>query len=156
VIAADLGADKLEFAKGWGADATIDLATVGLAEGVKSLTAGRGADAIIDVVATPATLEASVEALGIGGRLAVVGYRPKGIFGEDWKFSVDGLLLNRGQLEIHGSRYVSHAEIRESLKLVQQRKIVPVISQTFPLEEAETAHEALRAQITTGRLALVL
>jgi propanol-preferring alcohol dehydrogenase len=156
VIAVDMGEDKLAFAKAWGADIVLDPRDGPLAAQIRKATDGRGADAVIDVVGTPRTLEDSIAGLGIGGRLAVVGFRPKGAFGEDWVFKVDGLMLNRGQLEIHGSRYVSHAEIRETLKLVAQGQIKPVVSRTYALEDAEAAHEALRGGNTLGRLAITL
>jgi D-arabinose 1-dehydrogenase-like Zn-dependent alcohol dehydrogenase len=156
VIAVDIGDDKLEFCRTWGADVVLDARSGFLPDIVRKATDGRGADAIVDVVATPRTLEESIAALAIGGRLAVVGFRPKGAFGEDWSFKVDGLLLNRGQLEIHGSRYVSHAEIRETLKLVQLGRMKPVVSKTYSLDEAEDAHSALREGRTLGRLAITI
>jgi D-arabinose 1-dehydrogenase-like Zn-dependent alcohol dehydrogenase len=154
VIAADLGMQKLSFTREWGADDVIDVQSGPIDEQVRQLTHGAGVDAVIDVVATRQTMEASIRALGIGGRLAMVGFRPKGMFGEDWDFSVDGILLNRGELEIHGSRYVSHDEIGQTLRLVQNKRIQAVVSRTFTLEQAEVAHEALRSGDTLGRLAI--
>ena len=71
-------------------------------------------------------------------------------------FRVDpGLVLTR-MLEIHGSRYVSLAEIGQTLELLRQRRIKAIVSRTFPLEGAEEAHELLRRNALVGRAALLL
>jgi D-arabinose 1-dehydrogenase-like Zn-dependent alcohol dehydrogenase len=59
-------------------------------------------------------------------------------------------------LEIHGSRYVTLTEIQQTLELLRQGRIRPVISRTFPLERAEEAHELLRQNALVGRAALLL
>jgi D-arabinose 1-dehydrogenase-like Zn-dependent alcohol dehydrogenase len=59
-------------------------------------------------------------------------------------------------LEIHGSRYVTLAEIQQTLELLRQRRIRAVVSRTFPLEGAEEAHELLRRNALVGRAALML
>jgi len=71
-------------------------------------------------------------------------------------FRVDPLAVLSKGLEIHGSRYVSLAELIDAVKLVQQGKIKPVVTKTFPLEEAETAHQMILANRITGRAALVI
>jgi D-arabinose 1-dehydrogenase-like Zn-dependent alcohol dehydrogenase len=64
--------------------------------------------------------------------------------------------MNSGGLEIHGSRYVSLAEIEQTLQLLQQRKISAVVSRTFRLEEAQQAHDLLKANGALGRVAIVM
>jgi D-arabinose 1-dehydrogenase-like Zn-dependent alcohol dehydrogenase len=58
-------------------------------------------------------------------------------------------------LEIHGSRYVSLAEIQQTLELLRQRRIRAIVTRTLPLEGAEDAHELLRKNAVVGRAALV-
>jgi NADPH:quinone reductase-like Zn-dependent oxidoreductase len=48
------------------------------------------------------------------------------------------------------------AELIDAVKLVQQGKIKPIVTRTFPLEEAETAHQMILANKITGRAALVI
>lgn len=62
----------------------------------------------------------------------------------------------RKMLEIHGSRYVSLAEMAQTLELLRQRRLRAIITRTFPLEEAETAHQLNRENALVGRAALVL
>lgn len=156
VLAADIGEDKLALAEKWGADEVIDARRGELAQLVKTLTDGRGADAVIDVVGTRQTLEAGLKALAVAGRLVIIGTKPKAVYKDDPSFMVDPLdFLHRG-LEMHSSRYVTAAEIARTLELVRQKRIKPVITQTFPLEKVEEAHELIRHNATTGRLALVI
>jgi D-arabinose 1-dehydrogenase-like Zn-dependent alcohol dehydrogenase len=48
------------------------------------------------------------------------------------------------------------AELIDAVKLVEQGKIKPVVTRTFPLEEAETAHQEILANKITGRAALII
>jgi propanol-preferring alcohol dehydrogenase len=156
VLAADIGDDKLALAKTWGADEVIDARRGELAKQVKALTDGKGADAVIDIVGNRQSLEAGIKALAVGGRLVIIGAKPKSVYQDDPSFMLDpGDFLHRG-LELHSSRYVTAAEIAQTLELVRRKRIKPVVTQTFPLEKAEAAHELIRNNATAGRIALVL
>ncbi len=156
VLAADIGDDKLALAEKWGADEVIDARRGELAQQVKTLTDGSGADAVIDVVGSRQTLAAGIRALAVGGKLVIIGAQPQAVYGEDPSFLVDPLyFLHRG-LELHSSRYVTAAEIAQTLELVRQKRIKPVVTRTFPLVQVEEAHELIRANATAGRIALVI
>ena len=118
-------------------------------------TGGRGVDAAIDLVATSGTLEACVRSLAAAGRLVILGNRPQAVFGADPTFRVDPGLMLRKMLEIHGSRYVSLAELMQTLELLKQKKIRALVTQTFALEEAEKVHQLLRENRIPGRAALL-
>jgi len=156
VLAADLSEEKLEKVKELGADEVIHTRQRDLTKEVLRLTDGKGVDAVLDFVASSETLEAGFQALGRAGRLVVLGFRPPHVFKVEPTFRVDPLaVLNKG-LEIHGSRYISLAELIESVKIVKEGKIKPVVTQTFPLEEAERVHQLVLANKITGRAALVI
>jgi D-arabinose 1-dehydrogenase-like Zn-dependent alcohol dehydrogenase len=156
VLAADLSEEKLEKVKELGADEVIPTRQRDLTKEVLRLTNGKGVDAVLDFVASSETLEAGFQALGRAGRLVVLGFRPPHVFKVEPTFRVDPLaVLNKG-LEIHGSRYISLAELIESVKIVKEGKIKPVVTQTFPLEEAERVHQLVLANKITGRAALVI
>jgi D-arabinose 1-dehydrogenase-like Zn-dependent alcohol dehydrogenase len=155
VLAADLTDPKLEMARAVGADALIDGRRGDLAAQALARTDGRGVDAVIDTVASTETLEAGLRALARAGRLVIIGSRPPAVFGADPTFRVDPLwMLDRG-LEIHGSRYVSLAEIAQTLELLRQRRLRAVVTREFPLEGAEEAHRLLRDNALVGRAALL-
>lgn len=156
VIAADLGDEKLAAATGCGADAIVDVRRGDLAGQIRTLTDGRGVDAVIDFVASRETLEASLASLARAGRLVIIGSRPRAVFGVEASFTVDPGRMLHDMLEIRGSRYVTLAEIQQTLELLRQRRIRAIVSRTFPLEGAEEAHELLRRNALVGRAALVL
>ncbi len=155
VLAADITDDKLAAAKDCGADALIDVRREDLAAQVARLTDGRGVDAAIDFVASRETLEGCLASLARGGRLVIIGSRPRAVFGVDASFTVDPGRMLYDMLEIHGSRYVTLAEIQQTLELLRQRRLRAIVSRTFPLEAAEEAHELLRKNALVGRAALV-
>jgi propanol-preferring alcohol dehydrogenase len=156
VLGADIGEDKLALARSMGADEVIDARNANMADAVKALTQGQGVDAVIDIVASRATLEGGLQSLAMGGRLVIVGAQPKPVYGVDPGFTVNPIeFLHRG-LELHSSRYVNAAEIAQTLELVRLNLIKPVVTQTFTLERVEAAHELIRRNATTGRLALVI
>lgn len=156
VLAVDLGAEKLAMAKELGADVALDAAaTPNWVPGVLACTEGRGVQAAIDLVTTAATLPRCLSCLAPAGRLIIVGNRPKAVFGSDPSFSVDpGMMLHRG-LEIHGSRYVSMAELQQTLAVVRQGRVRPIVTRTFPLEGAGEALRLVEEGQVVGRAALL-
>jgi propanol-preferring alcohol dehydrogenase len=156
VLGVDVTDEKLELMKAVGADSVIDARGDELSQQVLAGTSGRGVDCAIDLVASSATLEACICSLAPGGRLVILGNRPKAVFGEDPTFRVDPGLMLRKMLEIHGSRYVSLAELAQTLELLRQKRVRAVVTRTFPLEEAETAHRLLRENKIAGRAALLV
>jgi propanol-preferring alcohol dehydrogenase len=155
VLAADVTDDKLDATKAYGADESID-ARGDLAAQVRRATDGRGVDAVIDFVASRATLEAGLASLARAGRLVIIGSRPKPVFGEDAVFAVDPGRMLYDMLEIHGSRFVSLTEMAQTLELLRQQRIRAVVTRTFPLEGAEEAHALLRQNAVVGRAGLLL
>jgi propanol-preferring alcohol dehydrogenase len=156
VLAADVSREKLEMAKTLGADEIIDVKEKDLLQEAKRLTDDKGVDAVLDFVASSQTLEAGFASLTTAGRLVILGFRPPSVFKVEPTFRVDPLVVLSKGLEIHGSRYVSMAELIDAVKIVQQGKIKPIVTKTFPLEEAETAHQMILANKITGRAALII
>ncbi|MFL5418356.1 MAG: alcohol dehydrogenase catalytic domain-containing protein [Myxococcales bacterium] len=156
VLGADVTDEKLEMVKSVGGDAVVDARRGDLAKLTLEQTSGQGVDAAIDFVASAETLEACIRALAPGGRLVIVGNRPQAVFKKDPAFRVDAGLMLRKMLEIHGSRYVSLAELATTLELLRTKRLKAVVTRTFPLEEAETAHQLLRDNAVVGRAALVV
>jgi NADPH:quinone reductase-like Zn-dependent oxidoreductase len=58
---------------------------------------------------------------------------------------------------IHGTTLMAHpdAKILEELaKLIEAKKVVPIVSQVFPLAEAAKAHEQIATRHTRGKIVL--
>jgi alcohol dehydrogenase len=73
IVAIDLADTRLEAAKQFGADVTVNGARQDPAEVIRSLTDGLGADVAIEAVGTPATFELAVSLARPGGRIANIG-----------------------------------------------------------------------------------
>jgi alcohol dehydrogenase len=72
IVAVDLSDARLEAARAFGADVTINDAREDPVAMIKELT-GRGADVAIEAVGTPATFELAVRLARPGGRIANIG-----------------------------------------------------------------------------------
>ncbi len=150
VIAVDLGEEKLTKARECGAHEVIDAAGGEVSKEVKRLTDGAGADVVVSFVSLREPMEEGLNSLGPGGRLVTLGGYA------DAPFPVDAIRVLRGELEVIGSKYVTWQELAESLELVAQGIIKPIVTRTFPLEEAEEAHELLERGEVVGRAALLI
>ena len=73
IVAIDLDAARLEKAREFGADVTIDNGTEDAVAQVMELTGGLGADVAIEAVGVPETFELCTELIRPGGRVANVG-----------------------------------------------------------------------------------
>lgn len=156
VIAAEVSDDKLALTREWGADETIDARAGDIPAQVRALTGGRGVDAAIDIVAASATLDACLKSLAPGGRMVVIGSRPKAVFGADPVLSVNVQEVLKNAQEIHGSKYVNNEEILRTLELVKLKRIRAVVGRIFRLDEVEEAHQLLRQNAIAGRAAMVI
>lgn len=73
IIAIDRVAGRLEVARALGASLTIDASTEDAAAAVLAATGGRGADAVVEAVGLPTTIQQTIEFAGIGAHIAIVG-----------------------------------------------------------------------------------
>jgi S-(hydroxymethyl)mycothiol dehydrogenase len=73
VIAVDLDARKLEWARDFGATHTIDASTTDPVEAIRELTGGNGADVVIEAVGHPTVFEQAFYARDLAGTLVQVG-----------------------------------------------------------------------------------
>ena len=73
VIAIDLADSRLEAAKRFGADVTVNNSRQDPADVVRSMTDGLGADVTIEAVGVPASFELAVQLARPGGRIANIG-----------------------------------------------------------------------------------
>lgn len=151
VIAADIDWDKLNGAAEFGPAALINSRQQDLPQQVRELTDGWGADVVVETVggnAVAAVLPESLASLRLGGRLAVLGYN-YGI-----PLAVDTADLIYGQWSILGSRASTLQDVVEVARLVEQGRIKPVVSEQYPLQQAEQALARLRENPPLGRIVL--
>lgn len=151
VIAVDVVTDKLQAASHYGADVVINSREEDLPAQVKALTEGNGADVVVECVGgeiVSDVLQESIACLRIGGRLVVLGYA----YGK--ALSVDSADLIYGQWSLLGSRASSLQDVVEVVRLVESGRLKPVVSEIFPLEQANEALATLRESSPLGRIVL--
>jgi 2-desacetyl-2-hydroxyethyl bacteriochlorophyllide A dehydrogenase len=147
VLVADRKEKALELAAEYGADFMIR-SNQEPSEQIREITKGKGVDTVIEIVGSKETLAWSLPSLKKGGKLIIVGYNP------GRPFPLDTMAMHYNEWEIKGARLSTKAELLQVIRLVEQGKIKPVISKTFPFEEANSALQALTDENTTGRLVL--
>ena len=151
VIAADVVPDKLQGAEQFHPDVIVNSRAESLPERVKELTNGLGADVVVEGVggeAVAAVLPDSLACLKLGGRLVILGYN-YGI-----PLAVDTADLIYGQWSILGSRASNLQDVVEVVNLVEQGRLKPVVSETYPLQQVEQALAKLRESPPLGRIVL--
>jgi aryl-alcohol dehydrogenase len=89
IVAVDRVPERLSLARELGATHTVDTAEADLAEALARITAGQGADGVVETTGNVAVLRQGVDALAARGTLVVVGAPP---FGTEVALDVNGLL----------------------------------------------------------------
>ena len=148
VFVADMDPQALDLARQFGADHT--LLPADAPQGIQDLTGGSGVNAVIEVVGSPETLKWSLPSLKSGGKLVLVGYAPGN------PFALDTMLMHYREYEIIGCRFIPKAELLELIKLIENGRVKPVVTQTFPFDQANEALEVLREGRTLGRIVLMM
>jgi NADPH:quinone reductase-like Zn-dependent oxidoreductase len=151
VILTSSSDDKLKVGSDLGATHLINYrATPDWETEVKRLTAGRGADLIVDL-AGPATLAQSVHSARMGGTVAVIGV----LSGFDTApVSVAEVMLNN--LRIVGITVGSVRAHREACEVMSSAGIRPHISHVFDWAKVEEAVAVMRAGEHVGKITLTI
>lgn len=118
-----------------------------LAAAVSELSAGQGADAVLELAGTTAMLELAVGVLGRRGRLVLVGYSADTL-------TVSPLSLVVAEQRIIASVGNTYAELVAAVRLAAAGQLLPPVAATLPLTEVNVALDRLRAGDLAGRLVL--
>ncbi len=148
VIAVDRTDEKVDRASEMGADVAVNNTETDVPKTVQEMTAGLGADCVIDCVGLEQSLAAGIDSLRPGGRLTVVGYTPE-------LYGVNGKRLAQNELEIIGTRCGRLQDLINAVRLVAEGKIRSIVTDVYPLEEVNEAMAALRAGKVLGRAVLL-
>jgi NADPH:quinone reductase-like Zn-dependent oxidoreductase len=147
VIATSSSDEKLEKAKGFGADVTLNHSNVDVAREVRAITGKRGADVVLDNVGE-ATWKNSLRALAKQGRLVTCG----GTSGPHVVTDVRRLFWN--QYDIMGSTMGNASEFSTIVRLLGQGQLRPVIDSVFPLDDGNNALARMMAGEQMGKIVL--
>lgn len=140
VIAVDVLDAKLESARSFGAEETLNASRIDrIDKQVRRITGG-GADVALEAIGRAATQEQAFNCLRTGGRLVLVGYSP------------DVLPLNAGrvmfrEIEVLGSLGCRPADYPRVIDLARRGRIrvAELVTHRFPLARINDAFDALRA-----------
>ena len=116
-------------------------------ETVKSLTAGRGVDHVIEV-GGPLTLEQSMIATRIGGHIALIGI----LTGLQGSLSVVSALIR--QLRIQGVLVGSRRQQMDMIRAIDANGLRPIIDRHFPLEDIVAAFRHQESNQHFGKICL--
>ncbi len=147
IITTTSTAAKADRARELGADEVIDYSDPTWSKQVKSLTAGRGVDVVIDHVGE-ATFANSLKTLVRGGRYAFCGATtgPKG----DMNLN----LVFFKYISVLGSTMGSLGDVHVITRLLEAGKLKPIVDAVLPLSEIGEAHRRLEAREVFGKLVL--
>lgn len=154
VIAVDSSDDKLGKTWEFGADDVVNIDRKDFVDRVKKMTDGKGVDAVIDFVCTTDTLTKGFNSLNTGGRLVCLARGAIGAGQATLTIPPGSLVSN--EFIITGSRCVTKQELVESIEMVRQGRIKPVITRKFSLEDVEQAHKMLDEQKIFGRAVMLM
>jgi NADPH:quinone reductase-like Zn-dependent oxidoreductase len=141
---------KLQRAKALGADALINYKTTpAWDERVWELTDRQGVDMVVEVGGI-GTLEKSLNAAGVGGRISLIGVLT-GFTGGANPLPV----LFRCQ-QVNGIYVGSREMFEEMNRAVAQSRLQPVIDRVFPFGETREAYQYLRSAAHVGKIVIKL
>jgi L-iditol 2-dehydrogenase len=139
IIAVDLEESKLNKAKELGADVGLKADAVDVAEEVRKLTGGRGADVVLEVVGLASTVNTAIACARKGGSVTLVGNLSP-------KVEMPLQLIITKELTIHGS-CASRGEYPACIDLMERRaiRVDPLITATSSLEDGPAWFKRLYA-----------
>ena len=152
IICVDLDDNKLKTAQDMGADFVVNTNVIGsVAAGsgnavqkIISLCNNKGAESVIDFVNAPNTAKTGLGVLRKRGNLILVG-----LFGG--KLDISLVTIPLKSITIQGAYTGNYNDMVELIELAKKGVINPKIAKRYPLDDANTALEELKARKINGR-----
>jgi alcohol dehydrogenase len=150
IVAIDLADARLDAAKGFGADITVNNAGQDPLDVIQLLTDGLGADVAIEAVGVPATFELAAKLVRPGGRIANIG-----VHGEPATLHLEELWIKNVTIT---TGLVDAYSTGTLLKLVtgHQLDAAKFITHRFGLNEFDQAYDVFGRAAETSALKVVL
>ncbi|MCA0872873.1 alcohol dehydrogenase catalytic domain-containing protein [Seohaeicola saemankumensis] len=133
VVVVDVAPDKLEFARGLGADAVVDASQGDAAEAIRDLTGG-GADVAVEALGIEATTVTALSCLRKLGRMVQVGMPA----GDHATMAIPMDRVYSGQLAVFGTRGMPSWRYPSLLSLLSAANLdlSPLVTRTIGLSQA--------------------
>ncbi len=141
--------DKAQKARELGADVVINYRTEDIADRVKEITDGQGVNVVLDHVGED-FYPAAIRSLAMGGRYGICGVTSG--YRADLQM---GLMFLRYHT-VFGVFMGRKEDLRQIVEFAGRGVIRGIIHETFPLEDAAKAHEAMEATNFFGKLVLTV
>jgi alcohol dehydrogenase, propanol-preferring len=148
VIAVGRTAAKLRTARELGAEAAVDASTGPVADRIREITGGAGADVIFECVGTAESMAQASAALGRRGRLVFIGYSVD-------SFTVHPIQLVVFEQKVLGSVGATLQDLVDAVDLTARGVIRTVVDRTLPLERFQDGLDALERGELVGRAVLL-
>jgi alcohol dehydrogenase len=150
VVAIDLADTRLEAAKAFGADLTLNNGRADAVEFVREITEGLGADVAIEAVGVPATFELCTQLVRPGGRVANIGVHgaPATLHLESlW---IRDITITTGLVDTYSTPTL--------LRLVAARQIEAArfVTHRFELDDILEAYDVFSRAADTGAIKVVM
>lgn len=148
VIATASDESKFSKIQELGADHIINHRKQDIAEEVKKLTGKRGVDIVFEHVGA-SVWDKCLKSLAFAGRLVTCGATT----GPEVKVDLRHIFIK--QQQILGSTMGPKASLFKILRLVSEKRLVPVLDRVFPFSEVQQAHQRLEQGSQMGKVVLV-
>jgi alcohol dehydrogenase len=150
IIAIDLADSRLESARRFGADTTINNGNEDALAQVMELTDGLGADVAFEAVGVPQTFELAAEMIRPGGRVANIGVHGQAASLHLEKLWIRDVTITTGLVDTFS--------IPQLMRLISSGRLDPSLFAThrFPLGDTMAAYDTFADAANSGALKVVL
>ena len=150
VIVTSSSDEKLERARGLGADETINYRRhEAWDDEVLRLTGGRGVELVVESGGA-ATFARSLAAAAFGGTVFTIGF----LSGSDLRF--DAMPLIGKALRVQGNNTGSVADLASAARAIAAHRLAPVVDRVFAWDRAAEAYAMLAAGSHFGKIAMTI
>jgi alcohol dehydrogenase len=149
-VAVDIADSRLESARRFGADTTINNSTEDAAARVMELTDGLGGDVSLEAVGVPATFELAADVIRPGGHIANIGVHGHAATLHLEKLWIRDVTITTGLVDTFS--------IPQLMRLIASGRLDPSLFAThrFPLGETMAAYDTFADAASSGALKVVL
>ncbi len=150
IVAIDLAQSRLESARRFGADTTIDNGSEDAVAQVMELTDGLGADVAMEAVGVPETFELAAELIRPGGHVANIGVHGKPAHLHLERLWIRDVTVTTGLVDTFS--------IPQLMRLIASGRLDPTLFAThhFALEDTMAAYDTFADAASTDALKVVL
>lgn len=151
--------DKCRFCKALGAHEAVNYRDGDWPATVREITAGRGVDVVLDIVAGP-YVQKNLDCLAKEGRCAIIAFLGGPVSELDLRVMLAKRLTITGSTlrpqTIEEKARIADAVSENVLPLLEAGTVKPVVHATFPLAEAAAAHELMESSRHMGKIVLTV